>query len=261
MTPMGLLHRRHPRYGRPLPFLACLVGIIAGVYYGLHWKFDWSLQTGNLFLLVLIPRSFIPSDPSRLLLLGLAAAGLLGVWGWATMGPSTARSRLRRGATWWARPSFRFYPATLLFGLFLLYFGCAFLFDASIYGDRVPGGYAAFIYLDYAGLLDRPFVTGVGIALTSLGAALLLLAFERGLGGLAALDPVEPPSPGPRPATPQPGPMPLPPSPGPTPGFAPRTAHDTVRWSSRDQSAEADERPRIKVVGVPARRLANENLQ
>lgn len=210
---MPLLHRRFPRYGRPLPFLTLgLAGLLLS-WHGLNLDISASRQTGNFFLVFTIPTTLVTFEGGKgfLLIVGLAtlaAALLLG-----TMGERALLRRLGRvEAAWWA-PRFRFYPLTLLFGLFVLYFGVVFLFDASVAADESLGGFVAFVYLNYSGLLDRPFVSLVGLGLVALG----LWAATKGAftWGRALPRPAPPPTPAPasppvrtpapaRPATPSP---------------------------------------------------------
>lgn len=178
---MGLVHRRWPRYARPWLFAGLLAFGGGLLVHGLGAAFDVSLQTGNVFLLVTLPwdadavawASVIEAGAGVVL---LAAALVLGTEGKKALARATE-------ASGWSRPRFRIYPATFLLGLFLLYFGLAFLFDASVYGDDVPGGFAAFVYLDYAGLLHRPMVSLVGAAVALTGFTLVTrLCWEAGLG-------------------------------------------------------------------------------
>ena len=226
---MGLLHRRFPRYVRPLPFLGCALVALVGFHWGLNWTWDWSLQTGNLFLLLLIPRDLVTLSGGKALLLIAGFTSLFQAFTWGTLGEALARRHVEQGTRGWRAVRFRFYPLTALFGLFLLYFGLVFLFDASVYGDRAPGGLVAFIYLDYAGLGDRPLTTSLGVSIAVTGLLCMTrFAFERGLGRIESLAPspapasvslesaaaapvsaptrtsIAPPRPVPAPATPRP---------------------------------------------------------
>jgi hypothetical protein len=179
---MGALHRRFPFYARPAPFALGLLAAALGSSLGLGWDWNWSLQTGNVFLLLMVPRSLVRADAVHLGALAFALLGLVVAFGLGLRTGSAAGRDLERAAGW-RRPRFRVFPTVFLFGLFVLYFALAFLFDASVYGDRAPDGYAAFVYLDYAGLLDRPITTGAGLGLLGLAlSCLTTLAFERGVG-------------------------------------------------------------------------------
>jgi len=180
---MGLLHRRLPFYGRPLPFITGLAVAAWGIAAGLGWSWSWSLQTGNVFLLLILPRTIVPFDAGHAFALVAAAAGLAWAFAWGLRTREGVERDLAIPARGWKAASFRFFPTTVLFGLFLFYVGVSLLFDASLYGDKSPTGYAAFVYLDYAGLLDRPITTALGVLLVSTGiACTTTLAFERGLG-------------------------------------------------------------------------------
>jgi hypothetical protein len=179
---MGFLYRKHPVYARPVPFLGGLAVGAIGLFFGLNWSWDWSLQTGNVFLLILIPSHILNVSVSQFLWLLVALAGFSTAFGLGTVRSRLVRGQAATGWTGWRRATFRVYPITFLLGVFLLLFGVIFLFDASVYGDEVPGGLAAFVYLDYAGLMDRPIVTAVGVIISSLGlACATFLAYERGL--------------------------------------------------------------------------------
>lgn len=180
---MGFLHRRFPLYARPLPFL---VGLLLGPLFlalGLGWKLDWSLQTGNVFALLLVPEGLVAWSPltTTWLLLGaflLFSALLVGL-----VTRVGAQREIEGGGPSWWRARFRFYPLVFLLGIFLVQYGLLFAFDASVYADQAPGGYAVFVYLDYAGLLHRPFVSAVGAALVGAGLYLVLMkSFHAGLG-------------------------------------------------------------------------------
>lgn len=180
---MGLLRRRLPVYARPAP--AILGGLLAvvGLSWGLGWDWNWSLQTGNVFLLLLVPQSFVHPGVGRWFALALGLVGLFALSGIGLQGRLSLERDLRASAGGWRRARFRIFPATFLLGLFLLAFAFVFLFDASVYGDVAPGGYAAFVYLDYAGLFDRPVGTTIGALLLAAGmVCTTTLAFERGLG-------------------------------------------------------------------------------
>lgn len=166
---MGLLHRRFPRYARPVPFLGLSLAGLFGIFYGLDVHASFSRQTGNFFILLSLPSSILPSDPGQILV--AIAGALLGVSAvvWGTVGGARARAAARSDRSAWTRPRFRVYPLTFLFGLFVTYFGIVFLFDASVAADQVRGAFVAFVYLNYAGLPDRPFVTLVGLSLSMLG--------------------------------------------------------------------------------------------
>lgn len=180
---MGLLHRRLPLYGRPLAALPFALGVALGLYLGLNWTWRWSLQTGNIFLLILVPSDLVTMRGGKALWLAAAALCLTGLFTLGLTNRDRAERLVRAGTAWWWRPRFRFYPLTFLFGLFILYFGLVFLFDAAVSADDAPGGLATFVYLDYAGLTDRPFITAVGILLSGLGlGCVTMLAFQAGAG-------------------------------------------------------------------------------
>lgn len=255
---MGLLHRRLPLYGRPLPFLLSAVAFVAGLYQGLNWTWDWSLQTGNVFVLILIPQDLITVEGGRAFWLLGALVAFVVLFAAGTKSPEQTRRQLDLGAPWRSRATFRFYPLTFLFGVFVLYFGLVFLFDASVYGDKVPGGVAAFVYLDYAGLLDRPFVTFVGLALSGLGLACAgLLAFENGLGVQYRIRRTVPPRTAPLMPPRQPLPAPMPTVPARPPpsllAFTPRTARSTLVVPEGARSAVASAKPAARTVGIPPR--------
>lgn len=246
---MGLLHRRAPLYGRPLPFLAGAFLAVAGLFVGSGWSWQWSLQTGNVFLLLTFPKSVVAPDPLHL---GFLLVGVLGMLLMARVGlrdERATRAFVAIGDWSWRRPKFRFYPMTLMFGLFLVFFGATFLFDASVYGDTPPQGFAAFLYFDYAGLLDRPVMTGAGVLVLAVGITCsTTLAFERGLGISAAPPPPVQPFAA---ATPT---RSAPPIPAATPrsGFIARSPRDVLPRRNAEEATPP--------MGVRAR-LPNQHLQ
>lgn len=185
---MGLLQRRFPVHTRPAIFIPVgLLGLVSLVV-GLGWSWEWSLQTGHVFLLLNLPATLVA--PGVVQVGFLLAAFVCGatVAAFGLPNPRWLQPRRR------ARGVARFFPVMFLLGLFLVGYGFGLLFEASTYGDRVPGGFVVFVYLNYAGLADRPVVSLVGIALLSAGALCATrFAFAPG------------PGPGPAPA-PRPGP-------------------------------------------------------
>jgi hypothetical protein len=248
---MGLFHRRFPVYGRRLPFWAGTAALLVGLLFGLGWNWNWSLQTGNVFLLLLVPRTVVPTAGWRVFGLALAIAGLFLLLRHGVMREGTVRQRARDGR---ALPTFRFYPLLFLLGLFLTHFGAVFLFDASVYGDATPAGYAAFVYLDYSGLLDRPVVTCIGLLVLAVGLVCTRRAFARGLGWAPPTAPratvdvhtssVETPAP-------IAGPL----------AFAPRTARAVLSTAPTAPVAPAAGVTARTPPGVRARSLLDEDLE
>lgn len=201
---MPLLHRRLPRYVRPAPFF--LLGLAGAwlAWVGLQIHVDVSRQTGNFFLLLSLPRTPASWDwvAGSALVLGLAC--LAGASGYGTLGGAALLRRSPAQLRGWLAPRLRFFPLTFFLGLFLAYFGTVFLFDASVAGDQSERGWVVFVYLNYAGLLDRPFVTALGLLLAAAGLwAALRGAFAFGLGRVDVAFP-PPRAPAPRPAAPAP---------------------------------------------------------
>lgn len=175
--------RRFPLYVRPWAAALAILAILVGLAYGPHWDWDWALQTGNIFLVITIPRTIIDFSGLHgvfLVVLVLGTAGFV-VFGRAPKNVAVLAAA-RHDTGLWA-PRLRFYPLVLLLGLFLLYFGTLFLFKASVSGAEGAQGLAAFIYLNYDGIFNRGIISLFGVAI--LGAGLFLTVFgtvQPGLG-------------------------------------------------------------------------------
>ena len=210
-------HQRFPLYARPLQFWACMAAIGAGLYFGLNWDWDWSLQTGNIFILITVPTELFVLTDYHGLFLGLAGAGLIGLFLVGTARPSTAEEVADMGGAGLWGPRFRFFPLTFLFGLFMTFYGVVFLFKASLAGDVTPRGYVAFLYLNYEGILSRAIISLFAAAVLLVGlACATVLAFAPGLG-FRIERPVTPPPSGPASwETEVPAPQPSAASPAPT---------------------------------------------
>jgi hypothetical protein len=159
---MALIRRRLPLRVLPAAFLPFLAAGVIALALALGVEADFSLQTGNLFLLLVVPESLLSFASWRPYVAGV---GLVLFWAAACFGLK-ARDARRPGT----RRGIVLYPFVVAFGAFLMAFGAAFVFDASVYGDKAPGGLFSFIYLDYAGLFDRPVVTFLGLLVLSTGA-------------------------------------------------------------------------------------------
>ena len=179
-VPLG---RRFPLYARPLPAAASLLAIILGVIYGPNWNWDWALQTGNIFIVITVPTTLLVFTGLNLVFLILLVLGLAGfiVFGRVPKdAAAVAATRHQRGI--WA-PKMRFYPMLFFFGLFLAYFGTAFLFKASVSGAEGGVGLAAFIYLNYDGIFNRGFISLFGAMLLAIGLYMtVFMSWQPGLG-------------------------------------------------------------------------------
>lgn len=175
--------RRLPVYVRPLPAAASFLAIVLGIMFGPNWNWDWALQTGNIFIVIAVPSTLITFSGLHIVFLILLVLGIAGyaVFGRVSKGTAALAANKRdRGIM---APRMRFYPVILLFGLFLVYFGTVFLFKASISGAEGGVGWAAFVYLNYDGILNRGFISLFGAAVLSAGLYLTaFMTWQPGLG-------------------------------------------------------------------------------
>ena len=160
-----------------------MLAIVVGLIYGPSWDWDWSLQTGNIFILITIPDTLIAFSGVHipfLILLVLGIAAFI-VFARAPKAVAAKAANGRLGGIW--APRFRVYPVLLFFGLFLLYFGVTFLFKASVSGADGVSGLAAFVYLNYDGILNRGIISLFGAAILLAGLyTTLRLSWQPGLG-------------------------------------------------------------------------------
>lgn len=195
------MHQRLATYCRPLPFMLGGAAFLFGLHNALNWAWDWSLQTGNIFIQISIPTRLLVFTGIHLLYWILCGVGLVALLVFGTMGRRSAKASVERGGNPFWAPRFRWHPLTFLLGLFLAYYGIVFLFNASVTPDDTPAGYAFFVYLNYAGIVRRNVISILGLLLILTGFALAtFISFRPGLG----LRPT------PRPAAPAPATHPLP---------------------------------------------------
>ncbi len=174
--------RRLPVHVRPLPAAASLLAVVLGIMFGPGWNWDWALQTGNIFIVIAVPSTLITFTGLHVVFLILLVLGIAGYAVFGRVSKETAALAANKRERGIMAPRMRFYPVILVFGLFLVYFGIVFLFKASVSGAEGGVGWAAFVYLNYDGILNRGFISVFGAVV--LGAGLYVTAFETWQPGL-----------------------------------------------------------------------------